>query len=105
MGMCACPPSIRGSFAAWFTIWSKAGNMRDATWNSTTGRIPARAAPFANPVKAASEIGMSSTRSGANASSSPAVSGRIRPRMFSPMTKTVGSSLIAWCSASLRAWT
>ena len=47
--------------------------MRDATWNSTTGRMPARAAPLANPVKAASEIGMSITRSGANASSSPAV--------------------------------
>ena len=31
-GEIALPPSISGSLAAWFTSWSKATKIREATW-------------------------------------------------------------------------
>src|SRR5690242_14823326 len=69
---------------------------------STTGRMPAMAAPTASPVKPASEIGVSSTRSLPNSSTSPesTLNGVPASATSSPMMHTVRSRRISSASAS-----
>ena len=64
---------------------------------STTGRMPAIAAPMPEPTIAISEIGVLRTRSGPNSSSSPCVTAIEPPisAMSSPMMKTSSSCRIA----------
>src|SRR5579859_924001 len=73
---------------------------------STTGRIPVIAAPTASPVKPASEIGVSITRSVPNSSTRPerTLNGVPASATSSPMMKTVGSRRISSASASRTAW-
>ena len=68
---------------------------------STTGFMPQTAAPTAAPMKAISEIGVSMTRSGPCEASSPSVTlnGPPAAAMSSPITMTLGSSVIASSSA------
>src|SRR5512142_259522 len=72
---------------------------------STTGRMPVIAAPSASPVIPGSEIGVSTTRSGPNSSTSPAstLNGVPASATSSPSTNTVGSRRISSASASLTA--
>src|ERR1700730_12717035 len=69
---------------------------------STTGRIPVIAAPTASPVKPASEIGVSSTRSLPNSSNKPerTLNGVPASATSSPMMQTVLSRRISSASAS-----
>src|ERR1700674_3472458 len=69
---------------------------------STTGRSPVMAAPTASPVKPASEIGVSSTRSLPNSSSKPerTLKGVPASATSSPRMQTVGSRRISSASAS-----
>ena len=69
---------------------------------STTGRIPAIAAPMPAPTIAISEIGVLRTRSGPNSSTRPCVTPIEPPisAMSSPMMKTSLSARIAAPSAS-----
>src|SRR4051812_12555147 len=69
---------------------------------STTGRIPAIAAPMPAPTIAISEIGVLRTRSGPNSSSRPCVTAIEPPisAMSSPMMKTSSSLRSAVDSAS-----
>src|SRR5579875_1724738 len=73
---------------------------------STTGRSPVMAAPRPIPVKPASEIGVSITRSGPNSSTSPLRTLKAVPASAtsSPMTNTVGSRRSSSANASLIAW-
>src|SRR5712692_2541313 len=73
---------------------------------STTGRIPVIAAPTPKPVKPASEIGVSITRSVPNSSTRPerTLNGVPASATSSPMMKTVGSRRISSASASRTAW-
>src|SRR5579859_6593228 len=73
---------------------------------STTGRIPVIAAPTASPVKPASEIGVSITRSVPNSSTRPerTLKGVPASATSSPMMKTVWSRRISSASASRTAW-
>ena len=52
---------------------------KSANISSTIGRIPSTAAPMPRPMNAVSEIGVSSTRSGPNCSSSPPVAPKMPP--------------------------
>src|SRR6516164_2799404 len=69
---------------------------------STTGRKPVMAAPTATPVKPASEMGVSSTRSGPNSSTRPVrtLNGCPASAMSSPRMKTRESRRISSASAS-----
>src|SRR5579884_1683934 len=70
--------------------------------SSTIGRSPSAAAPYAAPMKAVSEIGVSMTRSGPKRSSKPCVAPKIPPYTptSSPMTKTRSSRSISCAIAS-----
>ncbi len=57
------PPDMKRALAAWLTSWSRAMLMKSMIMSSATGRMPAVAAPTAAPTMAASEIGVSRTRS------------------------------------------
>ena len=59
----AAPPVMNGSLAAWLSSWSKQTPRKSRYISSTTGRIPAMAAPTPRPMIAVSEIGVSRTRS------------------------------------------
>ncbi len=61
--ICAAPPVMNGSFAAWLSSWSRHTPTKSRYISSTTGRIPAMAAPTPRPMIAVSEIGVSRTRS------------------------------------------
>src|SRR5258705_7560334 len=76
--------------------------MKSPNMMSTTGRIPVMAAPTASPVKPASEIGVSRTRSLPNSSSSPerTLKGVPASATSSPMIQTVASRRISSASAS-----
>src|ERR1039457_819528 len=76
--------------------------MKSPNMMSTTGRIPVMAAPTASPVKPASEIGVSSTRSLPNSSNRPerTLKGVPASATSSPRMKTVGSRRISSASAS-----
>src|SRR6516162_9469698 len=78
---------------------------KSANISSTTGRMPSTAAPTPRPMKAVSEIGVSSTRSGPNWSSSPVVAPKIPPYfpMSSPRTKTSASRSISCAMPSAMA--
>src|SRR5947207_11866309 len=69
---------------------------------STTGRMPAMAAPTANPVNPASEIGVSTTRSLPNSSTRPftTLKGVPASATSSPKSTTLGSRRISSLSAS-----
>ena len=54
---------MNGSFAAWLSSWSRQTPRKSRYISSTTGRIPAIAAPTPRPMIAVSEIGVSRTRS------------------------------------------
>ena len=79
--------------------------MKSQIWISTTGRMPATAAPTPAPTKVASEMGVSRTRCSPKRSRSPLVTWKIPPisPTSSPMTNTRESRAISWWSASLRA--
>ena len=97
----AAPPVMNGSFAAWLRSWSRQTPTKSRYMSSTTGRMPAMAAPTPRPMMAVSEMGVSRTRS-PNRSRSP----RVRPNTFPPAptsipaTKTLSSS----ASSISRAW-
>ena len=55
--MRAAPPVMNGSFAAWLSSWSKQTPRKSRYITSTTGRMPAMAAPTPRPTIAVSEIG------------------------------------------------
>src|SRR5277367_1049318 len=76
--------------------------MKSPNMMSTTGRIPVMAAPTASPVKPASEIGVSSTRSFPNSSSRPerTLNGVPASATSSPMMQTVRSRRISSARAS-----
>src|SRR6478736_6569405 len=89
-------------FAAWLTICSSDSVRKSSYMISTTGRMPAIAAPMPAPTIAISEIGVLRTRSGPNSSSRPWVTAIEPPisAMSSPMMKTSSSRSIAVRSAS-----
>ena len=74
---------------------------------SATGRWPWSAAPTAAPTMSDSAMGVSTTRSGPNSSSKPAVTLKAPPSvaMSSPRQKTLSSRSISSRSASWIAWT
>ena len=74
----ALPPVMNGIFAAWLSNWSRHTPTKSKYMISTTGRIPAIAAPTPRPTIAVSEIGVSRTRS-PNWSWSPRVSPNTLP--------------------------
>src|SRR5450759_201566 len=76
--------------------------MKSPNMISTTGRSPVMAAPTARPVKPASEIGVSSTRSLPNSSNRPerTLKGVPASATASPRMQTVGSRRISSASAS-----
>src|SRR5712692_10484514 len=76
--------------------------MKSPNMMSTTGRNPVMAAPTARPVKPASEIGVSSTRSLPNSSNRPerTLKGVPASATSSPRIKTLGSRRISSASAS-----
>ena len=80
----ADPPVMKGSFAAWFSSWSRQTPRKSRYITSTTGRIPAMAAPTPSPTIAVSEIGVSRTRS-PKRSRSP----RVRPNTFPPSPMSI----------------
>ena len=73
---------------------------------STTGLSPLIAAPTAAPTIAASEIGVSRTRSAPKRSSRPRVTPKGPPgaATSSPKSTTLSSAAIASASARLMAW-
>ena len=62
-GTWSSPPDMNRALAAWFTSWSRAMLMKSMIMTSATGRSPPTAAPTAAPTMAASEMGVSRTRS------------------------------------------
>src|SRR5437879_10373142 len=79
--------------------------MKSPNMMSTTGRIPAMAAPTASPVMPASEMGESMTRAGPNSSTRPdsTLNGVPASATSSPMMNTVGSRRSSSASASFTA--
>ncbi len=88
--ICAAPPVMKGSLAAWLSSWSRHTPTKSRYISSTTGRIPAMAAPTPRPMIAVSEIGVSRTRS-PNRSCSPRMSPNTLPPAATsmPATKTL----------------
>jgi hypothetical protein len=88
-----------------FTIWSMQTQVNDQLMNSTIGRRPIVAAPTASPEKAASEIGVSMTRSGPNWSSIPldTLYAPLYWATSSPHRNTLGSRSISSVMAARRA--
>src|SRR6185437_14676619 len=80
--------------------------MKSPNMMSTTGRRPAMAAPTPRPVKPASEMGVSITRSLPNSSTSPerTLKGVPASATSSPKMHTAGSRRISSASASRTAW-
>src|SRR6516164_5450568 len=76
--------------------------MKSPNMMSTTGRMPVMAAPTARPVKPASEIGVSRTRSFPNSSTRPesTLKGVPASATSSPIMQTVRSRRISSASAS-----
>src|SRR5438105_3427256 len=76
--------------------------MKSPNMMSTTGRKPVIAAPTASPVKPASEIGVSRTRSLPNSSTRPesTLNGVPASATSSPMMQTLASRRISSASAS-----
>ena len=96
MGTVTWPPNMYRNFDIWFTISSIAPNVNSTKLIEATGRSPVTAAPRDTDMIAASEIGMSITRSGPNSSSSPRNWPKFPPHeMSSPRTMIRSSSRIA----------
>ena len=98
----AAPPVMNGSLAAWLSSWSKQTPRKSRYISSTTGRIPAIAAPTPRPMIAVSEIGVSRTRS-PNRSCSP----RVRPKTLPPAPTSMPATNTrssAASSASSASW-
>ncbi len=55
----AAPPVMNGILAAWLSSWSRQTPTKSRYMSSTTGRIPAMAAPTPRPMMAVSEMGVS----------------------------------------------
>ncbi len=85
--ICAAPPVMNGSLAAWFRSWSRHTPRKSRYISSTTGRMPAIAAPTPSPTIALSEIGVSRTRS-PNSSCRPRVSPNTLPPAATSMPAT-----------------
>ena len=102
-GTRAWPPLIIGNLLAWLTICSKTSSSRNGIWYSTTGRIPAMAAPVAKFVTHCSDSGVSTILSGPNRSYSPTVTLVSACLTSSPSTNTAGSRSISAASAWLSA--
>ncbi len=86
-------------------IWSSASSAKLTVISSTTGRIPAIAAPTPVPTIVFSEIGVSRTRASPNCFISPSVTlnAPSKTPMSSPIMKTVSSRSISSRSAALSA--
>ena len=82
--ICAAPPVMNGSFAAWLSSWSRHTPRKSRYISSTTGRMPAIAAPTPRPTIALSEMGVSRTRS-PNRSCRP----RVRPNTLPPAATSI----------------
>src|SRR6185436_14786025 len=82
--------------------WSITSVRKSPNMMSTTGRMPAIAAPTARPVNPASEIGVSMTRSLPNSSTRPftTLNGVPASATSSPRSTTLGSRRISSASAS-----
>src|ERR1700747_1025079 len=80
--------------------------MKSPNMISTPGRIPVIAAPTASPVNPASEIGVSTTRSLPNSSTSPesTLNGVPASATSSPKMHTLASRRISSARASRTAW-
>ena len=100
--ICAAPPVMNGIFAAWLSSWSRHTPTKSRYISSTTGRMPAMAAPTPRPMIAVSEIGVSRTRS-PNRSRRPRVSPKTLPPAPTSMPATNTRSSAA-SSASSAAW-
>ena len=98
--ICAAPPVMNGIFAAWLSSWSRHTPTKSRYISSTTGRIPAIAAPTPTPMTAVSEIGVSRTRS-PNRSRRPRVSPKTLPPAPTsiPATNTRSSAASSVSSA------
>src|SRR3974390_2080609 len=98
------PAVMNRSLAALLISWSAAMPMKSMIMISATGSIPSIAAPIAAPTIAASEIGVSSTRSWPYFVDKPAV-GPDAPgsAMSSPSKNTLSSALSASSSARFSA--
>ncbi len=96
IGAVVRPAVMNRSLAALLISWSAAIPMKSMIMISATGSRPSIAAPIAAPRMAASEIGVSSTRSWPYFVDSPAV-GPDAPgsAMSSPSRKTRSSAAIA----------
>ncbi len=88
------------------TIWSNPHEMKSTNCISRTGRIPWIASPTPAPTMRVSEMGVSTTRSEPNRSSSPSLALNAPPRIptSSPRSITVSSLSISSCIAWLIAW-
>src|ERR1700712_4005887 len=95
---------MKRSFAALLISWSAAIPMKSMIMISATGNIPSIAAPMAAPTIAASEIGVSKTRSWPYLVDKPAV-GPDAPgsAMSSPSRNTRSSVCSAWSNARFSA--
>lgn len=105
-GMARRPPDMNRDLAAWLTSWSSAMLTKSMIMTSATGRSPAAAAPTAAPTIAASEMGVSRTRSAPWVVERPLVIWEIPPpgsAMSSPMSTTPGSVARARSSTRLSA--
>src|SRR3954462_1427000 len=89
-------------FAAWLTICSSESVRKSSYMISTTGRMPAIAAPMPAPTIPIPESGVLRTRSPPTSPSSPCVTPIEPPisAMSSPMMKTLSSARIAAASPS-----
>ena len=98
------PPNMKRFLAAWFTSSSMPHSAKSTTRISTTGRRPASAMPTPAPMIAASEIGVSITRSAPKRCCRPLYWPKMPPRpTSSPSTTTRGSASISRCTASAAA--
>src|SRR5690606_12664457 len=107
-GTAVWPPDMKRSLAAWLVIMSIATVIKFISMISAMGRIPAIDAPIAAPMIACSEIGVERTRRSPNLVDNPLLAPLTPPSSgsatSSPNSSTVGSAAMAWCRASLIAW-
>src|ERR1700759_4038227 len=104
IGAVVRPAVMNRSLAALLISWSAAIPMKSMIMISATGSIPSIAAPIAAPTIAASDIGVSRTRSWPVLVASPAV-GPDAPgsAMSSPSRNTRSSACSAWSNARFSA--
>jgi hypothetical protein len=104
IGAVVRPAVMNRSLAALLISWSAAMPMKSMIMISATGSIPSMAAPIAAPTIAASEMGVSSTRSWPYFVDNPAV-GPDAPgsAMSSPSKNTRSSAFSASSSARFSA--